>query len=770
MRDVDHFDRCARRRRLAPATRLRRGPSAAASRRARLDDRHRRAFGAPTARSRGNGRRVVAPATDADHYALRRAVGTGARHRVWARPPCRRARRARHSGARHRRHARRPARPRPRSRSPRARAFGVRSRPRRRPLGNRAAARRQPRHRRAIPPRLLRRVAGAPPRRTAESSSNWRRPTHVRPNAACGSKSTPAPGPGSTGRASPPTTSMQLADRRAARRRRSSGARAAGGSRASSAPSDDGAMIAVGERIRFESTIRSERVAAILGIALGVTFTICFATGLYSHSSKTNRRGSPLPRDRPASTGSPRACTWRPASRRSRCSSPSSGSSSRSCSPGRRSPASRTHSNASRSYPSSAAGSSMLFTGLANINLWYPWAFNFPHRALLGRLDHHRRARRAHRRQVGHAPAARSRRRRPRGRADRSTARRRWIGAGSSRRSSASSGLLTLFTVGQTFRPLRRLALLAPRRPDVGPRASRSTAPRPPPASSRPPATRLPARRGGTCPASAQLVSRRPPRAAAASTRRCRSRVSRAGVRRRRWTGVPVRDLLRMAGADDEAQVTVHSLQQRRPYKSSELDIDPSPRRRHAARARGQRREPRTSTTASRCASSGPTVPASSRPNGSPDWSCDEDSLHARRGRRSRRRLRGHRVRRRRTPHAPSARQSADRRDLGGRRRPVARLRDRPARVHHRRRDRALGPPCLAVAVAWRLHRNHDRSRSFIPGSPRVRTSTAPGNPTVLPLDYPTALLTVLGVIWALAITWGVASFVSLRRRAPTGR
>ncbi|HEX5616736.1 MAG TPA: molybdopterin-dependent oxidoreductase, partial [Acidimicrobiia bacterium] len=33
----------------------------------------------------------------------------------------------------------------------------------------------------------------------------------------------------------------------------------------------------------------------------------------------------------------------------------------------------------------------------------------------------------------------------------------------------ATSALLTLVTVGQTFAPLRRLALLAPRRPDVGP-------------------------------------------------------------------------------------------------------------------------------------------------------------------------------------------------------------------------------------------------------------------------------------------------------------
>ncbi len=40
-----------------------------------------------------------------------------------------------------------------------------------------------------------------------------------------------------------------------------------------------------------------------------------------------------------------------------------------------------------------------------------------------------------------------------------------------------------------------------------------------------------------------------------------------------RWRGVPVRDLLAMAGAAEDAQVTVESLQQRRSYRTSELDV-----------------------------------------------------------------------------------------------------------------------------------------------------------------------------------------------------
>lgn len=53
--------------------------------------------------------------------------------------------------------------------------------------------------------------------------------------------------------------------------------------------------------------------------------------------------------------------------------------------------------------------------------------------------------------------------------------------------------------------------------------------------------------------------------------------------------------------------------------------------------------------------------------------------------------------------------------------------------------------------------------------------TTAPGNTSVLPLDYPTATLTVLSVIWALALTWGLAVAAVHRRpghrtiRRPSG-
>lgn len=46
---------------------------------------------------------------------------------------------------------------------------------------------------------------------------------------------------------------------------------------------------------------------------------------------------------------------------------------------------------------------------------------------------------------------------------------------------------------------------------------------------------------------------------------------------------------------------------------------------------------------------------------------------------------------------------------------------------------------------------------------------TAPGNTTVQPLDYTTALFTVLGTIWVLALLWLVAIAVERRARVSRG-
>ena len=126
-------------------------------------------------------------------------------------------------------------------------------------------------------------------------------------------------------------------------------------------------------------------------------------------------------------------------------------------------------------FPLVAGSLFLLFTGLANINLWYPWKFNFPDRALLGRVDNDRRAHRPHRRQmVDHPTTSSARDTRPDQptiagdaatvpRRSTTLERRRFLAT-----VFGTSAVVTLFTVGQTVRPLRKLALLAPRRPDTG--------------------------------------------------------------------------------------------------------------------------------------------------------------------------------------------------------------------------------------------------------------------------------------------------------------
>src|SRR5207253_9275352 len=109
----------------------------------------------------------------------------------------------------------------------------------------------------------------------------------------------------------------------------------------------------------------------------------------------------------------------------------------------------------------------MLFTGLANIHLWYPWRFNFPDThfrtawIVLGALIVHIGAKfSTTRRALQHAPAE------PVAPTAATVAsdRRQFLYT-----AFGVSALVTAFTVGQTFRPLSRIALLAPRRPDPGP-------------------------------------------------------------------------------------------------------------------------------------------------------------------------------------------------------------------------------------------------------------------------------------------------------------
>src|SRR2546421_439895 len=217
----------------------------------------------------------------------------------------------------------------------------------------------------------------------------------------------------------------------------------------------------------FTSPVHDERVAARLGLALAVTFTTCFLTGLYSHFAQHPSFGFVLPA-RPAglyrftqgvhvATGLasiplllaklwsvyPQLFRWPPFT-------------------------SVSHAIERLAiFPLVAGSIFMLFTGLANINLWYPWRFNFPDThyrtswIVIGALVVHIGAkfdvsRRALRRKpvelIGLVDA------------EAATDRRRFLYT-----AFGASALVTVFSVGQTFRPLARLALLAPRRPNVGP-------------------------------------------------------------------------------------------------------------------------------------------------------------------------------------------------------------------------------------------------------------------------------------------------------------
>src|SRR5437762_5297065 len=121
--------------------------------------------------------------------------------------------------------------------------------------------------------------------------------------------------------------------------------------------------------------VHNERVAARLGLALGVTFTICFVTGLYSHFAQHPSFGFELP-SRPVGlyrftqglhvvtglasiplllaklwTVYPKLFQWPPFENLFHLI------------------------ERLATFPLIPHAIFMLFTGLANINLWYPWRF-----------------------------------------------------------------------------------------------------------------------------------------------------------------------------------------------------------------------------------------------------------------------------------------------------------------------------------------------------------------------------------------------------------
>lgn len=329
---------------------------------------------------------------------------------------------------------------------------------------------------------------------------------------------------------------------------------------------------AIETRNPFRSRLHDERTAAVLGIALGVCFVTCFVTGLLSHVAQDPHPWFPWPA-RPAglyrltqgvhvATGLAAiplllAKLWtvypklfqRPVVR------------------------GVAHAVERVAIIPLVAGSLfMLFTGFANINLWYPWSFNFrvSHYwvawVTIGALVVHLGAKWSTTREV-----VRCRHRTPDEAPVDAIERRRFLGA-----VGAAVAGVTLLTVGQTAWSLRKLALLAPRRPDTGPQG-------------------FPVNRTATAAGVVHAASDESYRLTVVGAVRSPQSFTLAELRRlpqheatlpiacvegwsasRRWRGVQVRHLLELAGARADAEVRVESLQQRFSYATSMLSSEQS--------------------------------------------------------------------------------------------------------------------------------------------------------------------------------------------------
>jgi hypothetical protein len=216
-------------------------------------------------------------------------------------------------------------------------------------------------------------------------------------------------------------------------------------------------------------------------------------------------------------------------------------------------------------FPLVAGSVFMLFTGLANIHLWYPWRFNFPDThfrtawIVIGALIVHIGAkwhvsRRALRRDRVDADA---------GAIDR---RRFLLGA------LGASAVVTVFTVGQTFRPLARLALLAPRRPDTGTQGFPVNA-----TAKEAGVTDLAQRASYRLEVSGRV--RTPLRLSVEELHALPQHSATLPIScvegwsaSQRWTGVRLRDLLQRAGAPPGARVRVESFQPYGSYRTSDVD------------------------------------------------------------------------------------------------------------------------------------------------------------------------------------------------------
>ena len=330
----------------------------------------------------------------------------------------------------------------------------------------------------------------------------------------------------------------------------------------------------------YQSPLRDERLAAILGASLGSLFIVCFLTGLFSHLHQHPVSWLPVPA-RPAGLFRvtqgvhvaagiaslpvllaklwlvwPRFVSFPPVRRLTDLV------------------------ERAGLLPLVAGGIFMVFSGVANIAQWYPWHFSFPAAhfwmawVTIGAMGAHIGAKWA----ISRRSLARPGRRPALVSADPVLgASAEEPHAGLTRRGllgtvAAAAGALTLTTVGQTLGPLRRLALLAPRDPKRGPQGR--------------PVNRSAANAGvistATSDAFRLVVSGRVARPLSLSLADLASLAAHEAVLpiacvegwsySAAWRGVRVRDLTALAGAPAGASVRIESLEGSSPYRTSHLN------------------------------------------------------------------------------------------------------------------------------------------------------------------------------------------------------
>lgn len=324
----------------------------------------------------------------------------------------------------------------------------------------------------------------------------------------------------------------------------------------------------------FTSRLHDEGLAARLGIALGIAFFTCFATGLVSHFAQNpldigflSTPVSPgwlfrLTQGVHVATGIaaiplllfklwtvyPLLFAWPPAKN-------------------------VVHAT-ERLFVGVLVALAVfqLFSGLVNTTRWYPWEFNFVVThfwsawMLIGVLMIHigaklRQTRRALRTPVQATQDGEAAE--PAGK----LSRRGMLGA-----AAAAVGAVTLTTVGQTFRPLKDLAALAPRVPDIGPQGlpvNRTAISAGVTETARDDAFRLRVMGDVQTPLELTIADLRAmPQHEEELAITCVEGWSASA----RWSGVRVNDLLERAGAPLGAEVVVRSLQMKKSFRTSELN------------------------------------------------------------------------------------------------------------------------------------------------------------------------------------------------------